>query len=206
MLGYEGLRPQELLALMDDDVLIDVGKPLIARTNVDGKLFPYLKSGRKRRNRRHRRVDLLEPVAQDFREQRMRTGRRRQLLIARADGARGASTTGTTGGSVSGSRAPSTSGSAAPSLRGSRPCTKAAVPYDVRASFVSLLMWEGRTMLEVAAQAGHGVDVCETYYARVFEGYDPAKRTSAEAAIRAARQGEGPAMDLIRRERGGQTA
>jgi integrase len=115
MLGYEGLRPQELLALMDDDVLIDVGKPLIARTNVDGKLFPYLKSGRKRRNRRHRRVDLLEPVAQDFREQRMRTGRRRQLLIARADGARGASTTGTTGGSVSGSRSPSTSGSAAPS-------------------------------------------------------------------------------------------
>jgi hypothetical protein len=37
-------------------------------------------------------------------------------------------------------------------------------------------------MLEVAAQAGHGVDVCETHYARIFEGYDPAKRTSAEAA------------------------
>jgi hypothetical protein len=79
-----------------------------------------------------------------------------------------------------------------------------AVPYDLRASFVSLLVWEGSTMLEVAAQAGHGVDVCETYYARVFEGYDPAKRTSAEAAIRAARQGQGPAMDLIRREHGGQ--
>jgi hypothetical protein len=78
------------------------------------------------------------------------------------------------------------------------------VPYDLRASFVSLLVWEGRTMLEVAAQAGHGVDVCETYYARVFEGYDPAKRTSAEAAVRAARQGQGPAMDLIRREHGGQ--
>ena len=47
----------------------------------------------------------------------------------------------------------------------------------------SLLVWEGRTILEVAAQAGHGVDVCEMYYARILEGYDPARRTSAEAAI-----------------------
>ena len=38
------------------------------------------------------------------------------------------------------------------------------MPYDLRASFVSLLVWEGRTMLEVAAQAGHGVDVCEIHY------------------------------------------
>jgi hypothetical protein len=70
------------------------------------------------------------------------------------------------------------------------------VPYDLRASFVSLLVWEGRTMLEVATQAGHGVDVCETYYARVFEGYDPAKRISAEAAVRAARQGQDPPWTL----------
>jgi hypothetical protein len=73
-------------------------------------------------------------------------------------------------------------------------------PYDLRASFVSLLVWEGRTMIEVAGQAGHSVDVCETYYARIFEGYDPTKRTSAEQAIRAARQSEGRAMDVIRGE------
>jgi hypothetical protein len=53
---------------------------------------------------------------------------------------------------------------------------------------VSLLVWEGRTMLDVATQAGHGVDVCEMYYARIFEAYDPAHRTSADAAILAARQ------------------
>jgi hypothetical protein len=63
---------------------------------------------------------------------------------------------------------------------------------------VSLLVWEGRTMLEVAAQAGHSVDVCELYDARIFEGYDPAKRTSAEQAIRAARQSEGRPIDVIR--------
>ena len=34
-------------------------------------------------------------------------------------------------------------------------------------------------MLEVAAQAGHGVEMSETYYARIFEGYDPARRTSS---------------------------
>jgi hypothetical protein len=48
---------------------------------------------------------------------------------------------------------------------------------------VSLLAWEGRTVLEVAAEAGHGVDVRELYYARIFEDYDPARRTSAERAI-----------------------
>ena len=55
-------------------------------------------------------------------------------------------------------------------------------------------------MLEVAAQAGHGVDVCEMYYARIFEGYDPARRTSAEAAILAARETEGRPMDALRGE------
>ena len=75
-----------------------------------------------------------------------------------------------------------------------------ANPYDLRASFVLLLVWEGRTMLEVAAQAGHGVDVCELYYARICEGYDPARRTSAEQAIQAARRSEGRPMDVIRGE------
>jgi hypothetical protein len=65
---------------------------------------------------------------------------------------------------------------------------------------VSLLVWEGRTMLKVAAQAGHGVDVCELSYARIFEGNDPARRTSAEQAMQAARRSEGRPMDVIRGE------
>ena len=62
------------------------------------------------------------------------------------------------------------------------------VPYDLRGSFASLLAWEGQTMLEVARQAGHSVAICERHYAGIFEDYDPAQRTSAEAAIRAARE------------------
>lgn len=199
VLAYERLRPQELLALMDGDVLFDIGKLFIARKNVDGTLFPYLKSGRKRRNRRHRRVDLLEPVAQDFREHRLRTGRRDGLLIARADGAAWRKHDWDNWRErVWQPLAVEVGLGRYIERKGRPPLYQGAVPYDLRGSFVSLLVWEGRTMLEVAAQAGHGVDVCETYYARVFEGYDPAKRTSAEDAIRAARQGEGPAMDLIR--------
>ncbi len=57
--------------------------------------------------------------------------------------------------------------------RGRPPRYEGADPYALRGSFVSLLVWEGRTMLEVAAQAGHGVDVCEMYYARIFEGLRP---------------------------------
>jgi hypothetical protein len=43
-------------------------------------------------------------------------------------------------------------------------------------------------MLEVSRQTGHSVAICERHYAGIFEDYDPANRTSAEAAIRAARE------------------
>ena len=36
--------------------------------------------------------------------------------------------------------------------------------------------------------AGYGGQTCERHYARMFEDFDPAKRTSAEAAINAARE------------------
>ena len=61
------------------------------------------------------------------------------------------------------------------------------VPYDLRGSWVSLLAWEGKTLLEVARQAGHSVAVCDRHYAGIFEA-GPAERTSAAAAIRAARE------------------
>jgi integrase len=77
MLAYVGLRPQEVLALEWDDVLTDVAKLFIARKNVDGQVVPYLKSGRRHRNRRHRRVDLFQPLAADLRVHRMRCRGRR---------------------------------------------------------------------------------------------------------------------------------
>ena len=61
------------------------------------------------------------------------------------------------------------------------------VPYDLRHSFVSLLIHEGLSVLEVARQAGHSPKVCLDTYAHVFDDFDPAQRTPAEAAIRQAR-------------------
>jgi integrase len=61
-------------------------------------------------------------------------------------------------------------------------------PYDLRGSYVSLLAAEGYTLLEVSRYAGHSVQTCETYYAKIFDDVDPANRLPAEQAIRAARE------------------
>lgn len=64
-----------------------------------------------------------------------------------------------------------------------------ARPYDLRASYVSLLISEGHTVIEVARRAGHSPETCLRHYARVFAEYDPARRVPAEEQIVAARRG-----------------
>jgi integrase len=60
-------------------------------------------------------------------------------------------------------------------------------PYDLRHSFVSLLIQEGQSILEVARQAGHSPETCLRTYAHLFEDFDPAERQLAEDVIREAR-------------------
>ena len=81
--------------------------------------------------------------------------------------------------------------------RGRPPRYEGADPYALRGSFVSLLVWEGRTMLEVAAQAGTASTCARCPTRGSSRGYDPAHRTSAEAAILAARRTEGRPTDAI---------
>ena len=50
-------------------------------------------------------------------------------------------------------------------------------PYDLRHSFVSLLIQEGVSIVEVARQAGHSPEECLRTYAHTFEEFDPADRT-----------------------------
>jgi integrase len=73
-----------------------------------------------------------------------------------------------------------------------RPAAKAAGlthtrPYDLRGSFASLLIQEGRNVVDVAKQLGHTPETCLRYYARLF---DEALEhpVPAEEAIRAARR------------------
>jgi hypothetical protein len=44
---------------------------------------------------------------------------------------------------------------------------------------VSLLIWEGRSVAEVAEQAGHSVETCSRDYVHVFKDYDAARRVTA---------------------------
>ena len=60
-------------------------------------------------------------------------------------------------------------------------------PYDLRHSFVSLLIAEGANVVEIARQAGHSPTITLSTYAHLFDERPPGQR-SAEDEIRAARQ------------------
>jgi hypothetical protein len=62
-----------------------------------------------------------------------------------------------------------------------------ARPYDLRHSFVSLLIHEGRSVVEVAAQAGHSPTMTLSTYAHVIAELEGAERISADEQIRRAR-------------------
>ena len=59
--------------------------------------------------------------------------------------------------------------------------------YRMRGSFVSLLLWEGRSLTFVADQAGHSVATLAKHYAGVLEELEDQPRTPAAEAIREAR-------------------
>ncbi len=60
-------------------------------------------------------------------------------------------------------------------------------PYDLRHSFVSLLIAEGRNIVEVARQAGHSPSMALDTYGHVFDELDGGKLRPAEELIRKAR-------------------
>jgi hypothetical protein len=60
-------------------------------------------------------------------------------------------------------------------------------PYDLRHSFVSLLFTEGRTVIEVARQAGHSPTMALATYGHVIEELEDTAREPAEDVIRKAR-------------------
>ena len=60
-------------------------------------------------------------------------------------------------------------------------------PYDLRHSFCSLLIHEGRSIIEVARQLGHSPTMTLNTYGHVFDEFEGGERVSAEPRIRAAR-------------------
>lgn len=168
LLAYAGLRPQEALALQ----CADIGERslLIAAKIVDGERLPYTKT------KRNRAVRLLAPLAQDLVEYQLESGRRSGLLFPRADGEPWRAHDW-----KNWYRRKYQPAAAAVGLEDAR-------PYDLRGSFVSLLVWEGVPMALVAKQAGHSIATAEKHYLKIFEEFDPRTARSAEDVIRAARE------------------
>jgi integrase len=62
-------------------------------------------------------------------------------------------------------------------------------PYDLRHSFASLLLHEGRDVIYVARQLGHGAELTLRTYGHVIEELEDSPQLPAEEAIRRARAG-----------------
>ncbi len=61
------------------------------------------------------------------------------------------------------------------------------VPYDLRHSFASLLLHEGRSVIYVARQLGHDATLTLKTYGHVIDELEDQPAVKAEDAIRAAR-------------------
>jgi integrase len=174
VLAYAGLRPGEALALRWGDVgertiLVDRA---VALGDVKGT-----KTGKRRS------VRLLAPLAVDLAEWRLARGRPDDdaLVFPRKDGRVWMEE----------------------DWRNWRQRVFAPVatavgldrfrPYDLRHSFVSLLFAEGRTVIEVARQAGHSPTMALATYGHVIEELEGGERRPAEDVIREARVGAEPA-------------
>jgi integrase len=171
VLAYAGLRPGEALALTWGHVR---GRTLLVEAAVSLGELRDTKTGQRRT------VTLLAPLAQDLNEWRLACGR------------------------------PPDEGLVFPDRRGRpwmadayrnwrrRIYVPAAVacgvtnprPYDLRHSFVSLLIHEGRSVVEVARQAAHSPKMALDTYAHVFDEFALEDRLPAEEQIRRARSGE----------------
>ena len=163
LLAYSGLRPQEARALRWAHV---------------GERTLIVHAPKTRRHRTQpRSVRLLAPLAHDLREWRLLSGRPDDS--APVIPAHGGSEWTEVGYEQWITRV------WAPAL------TRAGVayqrPYDLRHSFASLLLHEGRSVIYVARQLGHGAQLTMRTYGHVIEELEDAPRISAEDAILAAR-------------------
>jgi integrase len=161
LMAYAGLRPAEDRASTWGDLH---GRTLHVVASKTG---------------RARDVELLAPLAQDLAEWRLLCGRPgdKELIVPTSDGDAwqrhdwqnwrrrvwrpAAIAAGVTG-----------------DLR----------PYRLRGSFVSLLLWEGQSLIEVAEQGGHSVATLARYYAGVLRELKGQDRIPAAEVIRQARE------------------
>ena len=170
ILAYAGLRPGELRALPFDAVRENT--ILVQRAaNPDGTVKPT-------KNKQHRTVRLSPALAQDVREYRLAIGRPPEKSLILLDDAkpwdRNVWQMWRTDRWAPACRA-----------AGLDPVPR---PYDLRHSFASLLLAEGRQPRWVADQLGHSLAVLLSTYAHLIDEYAEAPNIDADAEIAKARR------------------
>ena len=176
MLAYAGLRPGEALALRWGDMR---DRTLLVERALSFGVEKDTKTGA------HRTVRLLAPLAADLREWRMRSGRPddRALIFPGHNGKPWSEPAYQAWRSRAFARAVIAAG-----------LEHAARPYDLRHSFASLLLHEGRSVIYVGRQLGHDARLTLGTYGHVIDELEDAPRQDAEAAILAARASSGALM------------
>jgi integrase len=144
VLAYAGLRPGEALDLRWGDVL---DRTLVVNAPKTG---------------RRRNVRLLRPLTSDLAAWRLASGSPppRALVFPGATGKRWTDEAYKSWTRHAFRRAAVTAG------------VPDATPYSPRHSFVSLLLAEGRSVLDVAAQAGHKASLSLDTYGHLFADFD----------------------------------
>jgi integrase len=169
VLAYAGLRPGEALGLRWSDVgdsTVLVQRALSLGQEVATK------------TRQNRTVRLLPPLRSDLAEWRMTAGRPNDdaLVFPGHDGRPWTEPAYQSWRRRSFARALAAAG------------IERARVYDLRHSFASLLLHEGRNVIYVARQLGHDARLTLSRYGHVMEEYEDHPNLTAEEAIRAARE------------------
>jgi integrase len=171
VLAYAGLRPGEALALTWGDVgerTLRVNKSL------------SLGGERETKTRRDRTVRLLQPLVDDLKEARVALGRipsaSERIFPRTSDGGDWTEFCYRNWRRRAFKEAVRHAG-----------LPESTRPYDLRHAFCSLLIAEGASVVEVAAQAGHAPTITLDTYSHVMEEMTGRQRTDAASAIRRAR-------------------
>jgi integrase len=168
VLAYAGLRPGEALALRWGDVR---ERTLLVERSLSLGVEKGTKTGASRS------VRLLLPLAGDLREWRMRSGRPADCdwIFPGRDG------------EPWGEEAYRSWRRKAFRRALDAASVDHARPYDLRHGFASLLLHEGRSVIYVARQLGHGAQLTLSCYGHVIDELEDAPHQDAETAILAAR-------------------
>lgn len=168
VLAYAGLRPGEALGLR-------LGRCPRADPAHSARDLAGEESDTK--TRQHRTVRLLAPLAADLRSWRMAAGRPgdSELVFPSKEGQPWTQAAYQSWRRRAFNRATQAAGLAH------------ARPYDLRHSFASLLLHEGRSVIYVARQLGHDPRLTLTRYGHVIDELEDRPPIEAEAAIAEAR-------------------